>query len=75
MLTPLLSETIVWRKFLSSHWTFFLWMVVFLPCCCLQAGLPIPSVAEKYFQMQYRVHTLGTVFCQNAAHNVVVLNK
>lgn len=32
------------------------------PCCCLQAGLPIPSVAEKYFHVQYGVHTQGIIF-------------
>lgn len=42
----------------------FHWVVVFLPCCCLQAGLPIPSVAEKYFHMQYGVQTQGIVFAK-----------
>lgn len=37
-------------------------MVVFLPHCCLQARLPIPSVVEKYFHMQYGVHTQTIIF-------------
>lgn len=39
-------------------------MVVLLPCCCLQAGLPIPSVAEKYFHVQYGVRTQDIVFAK-----------
>lgn len=35
----------------------FQWMVAFLPCCCLLPGLPVPSVVENYFQMQYEGHT------------------
>lgn len=40
----------------------FQWMVAFLPCCCLLPGLPVPSVVENYFQMQYEGHTQTIIF-------------